>query len=114
MQKDIILCLSLDGLKNDIDIEDIEQTLINDFGNFCKIRKINSENLQKFFNQFEKLEEPLEQFSVKVDDVNRFKDINEPISAEKWDYLDRYYFKPLEDELQKAQEIYYDTLIEED
>lgn len=71
-----------------------------------KAQNKNKNILKKFYEQFEKVEISLEQFSTKISDVNRFKELNEPISGDKWDYLDHYYFKPLEYELNKLQKIY--------
>lgn len=101
--KDFIFYIVFDDSK--IDVEDIENVVLNAFKS-NELIVMNKDALKRFCKQFEKVQIPLEQFSTKISDVNRFKELNEPISGDKWDYLDRYYFKPLEYELNKLQEIY--------
>lgn len=100
---EILLLINIDDDKK-IDIEDIEQSLTNDFENIGEVKRIDRDKLKKFFNQFENLLEVYEKFNTKVDDINRFK---EPINSEKWDYLDHYYMEPLNYEIEQASENFY-------
>lgn len=65
---EILLLINIDDDKK-IDIEDIEQSLTNDFENIGEVKKIDRDKLKKFFNQFESLLEVYEKFNTKVDDI---------------------------------------------
>lgn len=53
----------------------------------------------------DEIKQTLEQFNNKVGDINRF---NEPVDAEKWEYLNHYYIKPLNQEVQEISEKWLD------
>jgi len=92
------------------DIEDIEQTLLNDFENVQVggVKVLDAKILKDFFNSFEDLTELHEQFNNKVEDINHRQTFwSEPITPEKWDYLDRYYISPLNDMADQAAEKFY-------
>lgn len=87
------------------DIEDIEQTLLNDFENVQAggVQVLDAKQLKDFFNSFENVLEVHESFINKVNDLDRARDYwGENITPDKWDDLDRYYIKPLDDSIDQA------------
>lgn len=109
---EILLLINIDDDKK-LDIEDIEQSLTNDFENIGEVKKIDRDKLKKFFNQFESLLEVHEDFINKVNDIDRARDyFSEPITPDKWDNLDRYYIKPFDDAMDSAAKS-FDEFMEE-
>lgn len=107
---EILLLINIDDDKK-IDIEDIEQSLTNDFENIGEVKRINRDKLKEFFNLFESLLDIHENFINQVNDIDRARDyFNEPITPDKWDNLDRYYIQSLDDITDKASKCFYEFM----
>lgn len=101
---ELLLSININDNKN-LDVEDIEQSLTNDFECIGEVKKIDTEKQKKLMRQLESLLDILEGVSTKISDINRFK---EEVTADKWDYLCTYYFEPLIYEYNQISDTYCD------
>ena len=102
---ELLLLINIDDNDKKLDIEDIEQSLTNDFQSIGEVKKVDISQQRKLMTQLESLLDTIEGFSTKISDINRFK---EEVNKDKWDYLCTYYFEPLIYEFNQISDTYCD------